>query len=102
MKISVGAVGLTVCAIYFGYHSFAGEQGLFSWREMQVEIQQLEAQKAALESRRDALHNQIERLSPSTLDLDYVEELARRKLNYVYPGELVMTDPQISYAPKKS
>ena len=102
MKISLGALCLSACACYFGYHSFAGNQGLSRWGEMQDEIETLEQNKQKLTRQRNRIAADIKRLSPAQLDLDFVEELARNRLNFAYPDELVMSDPQSSSAFSKS
>lgn len=85
--------GLGVLLVYLGYHALAGEQGLASWRELQVEVDTLEQERDALLARRDALSRDVERLLPGSLDLDLVEELARTKLHYAYPDDLVIALP---------
>lgn len=83
-----GAIGALI--LYFSYHALAGDQGLAAWTELQneeadlkVKIDQLKADKALLEA-------SLERLRDTSLDLDYVEEIARTKLSFVRPDELLV------------
>jgi cell division protein FtsB len=83
-----GAIGALI--LYFSYHALAGDQGLAAWTELQneeaelkVKIEQLKGEKAALEAA-------LVRLRDKSMDLDYVEEIARTKLSYVRPDELLV------------
>jgi len=38
------------------------------------------------------LKRDIARLTPGQIDPDFVEELARQKLAFVYPGEIIFID----------
>lgn len=83
-----GAIGVLI--LYFSYHALAGDQGLAAWTELQndeaalkVKIEKLKLEKAAMEA-------SLERLRDTTMDLDYVEEIARTKLSFVRPDELLV------------
>ncbi|MEQ1608011.1 MAG: septum formation initiator family protein [Hyphomonadaceae bacterium] len=83
-----GAIGALI--LYFSYHALAGEQGLAAWTELQnkearltADIERLKAEKATLEA-------SLVRLRDRTMDLDYVEEIARTKLSFVRPDELLV------------
>lgn len=83
-----GAIGALI--LYFSYHALAGDQGLSAWTQLQneeaalkVKIDRLKADKAMLEAA-------LVRLRDRTMDLDYVEEIARTKLSYVRPDELLV------------
>jgi cell division protein FtsB len=77
--------------IYFCYHALAGDQGLAAWAELQKEEEALEVQIADLEIRRDAIQAALVRLQDRTMDLDYVEEIARTQLSYVRPDEILVS-----------
>ncbi len=77
--------------IYFCYHALSGDQGLAAWAELQAEEAELEKQVVALEDQRDAIQAALARLRDRTMDLDYVEEIARTKLSYVRPDELLVS-----------
>lgn len=76
--------------VYFSYHALAGEQGLAHWTRLQAQEDDLKVQLAKIQADRDALKVSIARLKDDTLDLDYVEELARVKLSYARPDELLV------------
>lgn len=89
---------LSVTAMYFAYHAFAGDQGLGKWTDMQGQLADKQAVLEVLEAENAALQKDIARLTPGQVDPDLVEVLARRELGFVYPGELVLTDPHAATA----
>ncbi len=88
---SAGAA-LSALMLYFAYHAFAGEQGLGRWSDMQAEAEALEAELAGIEAEIARLRSDIDRLSPGGVDPDFVEALAREKLAFVYPDELILIE----------
>lgn len=83
------AIGALV--LYFCYHALAGDQGLAAWAELQTEEAELEKQIVALEDQRADIQESLARLRDRTMDMDYVEEIARTKLSYVRPDELLVS-----------
>jgi cell division protein FtsB len=77
--------------IYFCYHALSGDQGLAAWAELQKQEEALEVQIADLEIRRDAIQAALVRLQDRTMDLDFVEEIARTQLSYVRPDEILVS-----------
>jgi len=82
------AIGALI--LYFSYHALAGEQGLAAWNGLQTEEEELEARLAVLETEKAALEKSLRRLRDDSLDLDYVEEIARTRLSYVRPDEVLV------------
>lgn len=81
---------LGAAIIYFSYHALAGKQGLGAWTELQRTETAMEKQLATLQAQRDTLDKSLARLRDGSLDLDYVEEIARTKLSYVRPDEVLV------------
>ncbi|MEM7004799.1 MAG: septum formation initiator family protein [Pseudomonadota bacterium] len=82
---------LSALILYFAIHTFAGEQGLNAWSERQIQAEELEAELSLLRREIAELERDIERLTPGTLDPDFIEALAREKLAFVRPDEIVIT-----------
>jgi cell division protein FtsB len=76
--------------LYFSYHALAGEQGLAHWTRLQAQEDDLRHELVKVQADRDALKVSIARLKDDTLDLDYVEEIARTKLSYARADELLV------------
>jgi cell division protein FtsB len=83
-----GAIGALI--LYFSYHALAGDQGLARWTELQGEEEKLQAEIVKLKVERDVLEASLVRLRDRTIDLDYVEEIARTKLSYVRADEVLV------------
>ena len=86
MSNKLAAFGLSALMLYFAFHAFAGETGLGTWSDMQRDLAEKQAELDALETEIALL----ERLTPGTVDPDFIEALAREKLAYVYPNELIL------------
>ncbi len=84
------ALGLSLLVLYFAYHAFAGEKGLGQWTDAQIELQDRQAELERLQADIERLRVDIRRLTPGSVDPDFVEALARDKLAFVYPGEIVL------------
>lgn len=81
---------LLLVGAYFTYTAVQGDYGLF--RRIQIE-----AERAAYQAELDALRTETSdialltrRLSDDYLDLDLLEEQARRRLGYLRPDEIVL------------
>jgi cell division protein FtsB len=83
-----GVIGALI--LYFSYHALAGDQGLARWTALQGEEEALRAEIVTLKAERDVLEASLVRLRDRTMDLDYVEEIARTKLSYTRPDELLV------------
>lgn len=82
---------LCICALgYFGYHLVQGRHGLGAYAVYGEQIRVLKAEEARLAATRAKLQNQVNLLHPRSLDPDYLDELARRELNYVAPDDIVV------------
>ena len=96
MKLSPVGLGLLGVICYLSYHAIAGNQGLSQWSRFQDDIKSLERQKQDLLDQRDKLSQQVSRLSLETLDMDYVEELARQRFHFVYSDEVMLEPPELA------
>lgn len=75
---------------YFLYSALEGDYGKF--RLMQIEAQQktLEKDLALVISERQVIENRVKRLSDDYLDLDLLDEQARRVLGLMRADEIVI------------
>lgn len=90
MTSKLAGFALSALILYFAVHTFAGDQGLGEWSEMQNEVTALEAELASVQDEIARLERNIKRLTPGTVDADYVEALAREKLAFVRPDEVIL------------
>lgn len=92
------ALGLSLLVLYFTFHAFAGEKGLGRWSDAQLVLEDRQAELARIEADIARLQTDLRRLTPGTVDPDYVEALAREKLAFVYPNEVVLVASTTSNA----
>jgi cell division protein FtsB len=71
--------------------SLVGNQGLIAYSMLRAERQTLQQDVEALHARELALAREIEALRGSPA---YIEQVARRKLGFVKPGEIVVQLPE--------
>jgi cell division protein FtsB len=93
MVTRLQALGLSLLVLYFAYHAFAGEKGLGRWTDSQIELEEKQRELTQVQREIERLKVDIRRLTPGAEDPDYMEALARDKLAFVYPGEIVLLTP---------
>lgn len=82
-----------VCVLglaYAVYHGVQGERGLLAWIDRSAAVEQARAEVAALAEERRRLERRVSLLRTESLDLDLLEEQARRLLNMGHPDERVL------------
>lgn len=98
MTSRLEAAGLSLLVLYFAYHAFAGEKGLGRWSDAQIELEDRKAELAQVETDIKRLQTDIRRLTPGSVDPDFVEAMAREKLAFVYPNEVVLLSADATHA----
>ncbi|RMH44559.1 MAG: septum formation initiator family protein [Alphaproteobacteria bacterium] len=79
-----------VATAYFAFAAVQGDFGLFRRIQLEAEIATERTELSRLEARRDFLRNKTRRLSDAWLDLDLLDEEARRVLGYIRADEIVV------------
>lgn len=90
MRSLLVTIILSLLLCYFAFSALTGEQGLANWTSLQKKEKELSLVLEAIQAEKLAVEARIKRLSPETLDLDYVEELARKKLAYAREDEVIL------------
>jgi cell division protein FtsB len=88
-----GSVFAIVVVALMGYLSFAalqGEHGLLSLFRIEAQETRLREELAALQTERVRIANKTERLSIERLDLDLLDEQARKVLGLGRPDEIII------------
>ncbi|HMQ94846.1 MAG TPA: septum formation initiator family protein [Amaricoccus sp.] len=88
-----GALFATALIATMGYLSFAalqGEHGLFRLFQIEAQEAKLRSELAALKSERAAIENKTRRLSDRSLDLDLLDEQARKVLSLARTDEILI------------
>jgi len=77
-------------SIYFTFAAIQGDYGLFRRAEVLAEAQDLRVQLAEVRSDVTRMENLTKRLSDDYLDLDLLDEQARRVLGMIRADEIVI------------
>ncbi len=75
---------------YAIYHGVQGERGLLAWIDRSAAVERARADAAALADERHRLERRVSLLRTESLDLDLLEEQARRLLNMGHPDEQIL------------
>ncbi|CAO5681772.1 MAG: hypothetical protein HEEMFOPI_00609 [Holosporales bacterium] len=90
IRRTLGPVLAFIITAYFLYHIFQGERGFISWIKLSKIVKQDEMVLSDLNKHKEALERRVSLLKPESLDLDLLEELARKLLNYKKADETVI------------
>lgn len=88
-----GVAAVAIALALIGYLSVAavrGEHGLFSLFRVEAQEARLRAELTQIQQARAVVANRVERLSDDNLDLDMLDERARRVLGLARPDELLI------------
>ena len=77
MNANVWSVVVFCATLYFGAQAFTGENGLMEWSDRQEREAELIKVRDDLSAEVARLTDEIERLTGSVIDDDFLEELAR-------------------------
>ncbi len=80
--------------LYFTYHILHGERGVLSLWKLQNRLLKTETSVRITSNQKNSLEKKVRLLSPTSLDLDMLEERARLMLNYGYSEDVVIIDPE--------
>ena len=84
-----------VCLIgYLSWHAINGERSFSQAERLGERIETLKAERDEVRGERLALDAHVALIRPESIDPDLLEELARVKLGFVHPNDVVLhTDP---------
>jgi cell division protein FtsB len=75
---------------YVIYFLFNGERGILAFYEISKKHSLLEKELINLENKNNEIKDKITRLSPKTLDLEYLDEQLRLQTGKISENELVI------------
>ena len=74
---------------YFCYHAVSGDRGIVTLFKLSSRVQELQASAEQTHTERLQLEHKVSLLKPSSLDLDMLDEQARKLLGYATKDEVV-------------
>lgn len=84
-----------VLFLYFFYHILSGAHGWFSWRSLEVDLEESRKILSVLEEEERKLQNKVELMRSGNLDRDLLDEKAREMLNVAEDQDMVVIDETI-------
>ena len=87
---AVFAVIVIALMCYLTFAALQGEHGLFRLFQVEAQETRLRAELAAAQAERAAVANKARRLSAEHLDLELLDEQARRVLGLGRPDEIIV------------
>jgi cell division protein FtsB len=87
---AVFAVVVIALMCYLTFAALQGEHGLFRLFQVEAQETRLRAELAAVQAERAAVANKARRLSAEHLDLELLDEQARRVLGLGRPDEIII------------
>ena len=76
--------------LYLVYFFVYGQRGLLQYFYLSKQNQEYNEKLAHLTSENQYMGNQIKKLQPNTVDLDFLDEQVRKKLGYIDKNEIVI------------
>ena len=89
-RVSYGIIVGALVFAYFIYHSVEGDRGLLALNNVNVRIAEAEKKLAELVVIERELEGKVIRLTPSSLDPDFLEERGRKILNFGHDDDIVI------------
>lgn len=96
LKKVLGPILAFGLSLYFCYHIFQGRRGVLSWYRMVKVVNTDEQFLVRLQKEKDALEQRVKLLRPESLDLDMLDEQARRLLNHGSSDETVILASELN------
>ena len=79
-----------VAIFYFCYHGISGEKGLLSMLKLKSKVEKAESELKTISHEKAQLQKKVSLLYENSLDLDLLDEQARRSLGYSKKDEVVI------------
>jgi cell division protein FtsB len=92
----IGYFIATFVIFYFGFFIIFGDKGLVQFFVLRAQIQNKEATKQEIFAKMQAKKNMIDGMNTNSLDLDLLDEQARKVLGYSGKNEVVIYQEEAS------
>lgn len=100
--IYVKIVVLLFVTLYFSYYLLKGEKGILSLLEKRKTLEGIQNNYNEVKLEKMDIENQVHFLNDKTMDLDLIDELARKNLGFIKEGEIVVFDKEEENSAKET
>lgn len=76
--------------LYFGYHVFYGDHGIFAWQRLEAQAAELDRDRDRVKQERLALEKKVQLLRPESIDPDLLDERVRATLNFAHANDVIL------------
>jgi cell division protein FtsB len=90
LRAAAAPAAALIFVAFFGGYALIGPNGALAWGEYSRQLKDRQAQLVRVEKARSELANRVALLDPRHANRDLAEELVRRDLGLVQPGEVVI------------
>ena len=90
LRAAVAPAAALIIVAFFGGYALLGPNGALAWGDYSRQLKERQSQLAGVEKARSELANRVALLDPRHANRDLAEELVRRDLGLVQPGEIVI------------
>ena len=80
---------LVLVMFYLGFHAVSGERGVFALFKETRKLEKLQTELTEIKTKHEALERKVRLLSDNSLDLDLLDEQARRVMGMAGKDEIV-------------
>ena len=91
-KRLAGPLLLVLIMFYLGFHAVSGERGVFALFKETRRLDALQSELTEVKRKHEALEHKVRLLSDNSLDLDMLDEQARRVMGVAGKDEVVIMD----------
>ena len=84
-----GSMFLVLVMFYLGFHAVSGERGVFALFKETRKLEKLQTELTEVKTKHEALERKVRLLSDNSLDLDLLDEQARRVMGMAGKDEIV-------------
>jgi len=85
----ISATLFVLLFVYFCYHAISGDRGLLAFIQANKQVDALQKEADTVRAERLQLEHRVSLLKPDSLDLDMLDEQARKLLGYAKKDETV-------------
>lgn len=89
-KRAVGSLFCVLILFYLAFHTVSGERGIFALLRESRKLDALQDELADTKAKREILEKKVQKLSNNSLDLDLLDEQARKVLGTTGKNEVVL------------
>ncbi len=82
---------------YFAFITIFGEKGLIQYKKLKEQIENRESVKQELNHKVEVKKNMVDGMNTNSLDLDLLDEQARKTLGYIGKNEVVIYNEESNH-----